>query len=150
MPYLVDTNILLRSVDPKHPMYADATKAVAILRRQGEQPCIVAQNLIEFWNVYTRPLDKNGLGYSPEQAAAEVNRLKDLFQLLPDTPAIYQQWEQLVTRYEVKGVQVHDARLVAAMLVHRLTEVLTFNVADFTRYTEIKALSPPEIVTTQR
>ena len=37
-------------------------------------------------------------------------------------------------KYRVSGVQVHDARLVAAMIVHDVTHILTFNTQDFTRY----------------
>ena len=43
------------------------------------------------------------------------------------------------------GVNVHDARLVATMLVHGLTHIVTFNIRDFTRYTEITAVHPREI-----
>ncbi|WP_292707280.1 hypothetical protein [Nostoc sp. NMS2] len=50
MPYLVDTNVLLRSVDPSHPMNPDAVNAIRTLRDRGEQLHIVPQNLIEFWN----------------------------------------------------------------------------------------------------
>ncbi|CCQ54645.1 hypothetical protein CWATWH0003_3744 [Crocosphaera watsonii WH 0003] len=34
------------------------------------------QNLIEFWNVCTRPLDKNGLGYSLTETQAEIKKIK--------------------------------------------------------------------------
>jgi hypothetical protein len=34
----------------------------------------------------------------------------------------------------VIGVQVHDACLVAAMNVHSIGNLLTFNTADFVRY----------------
>lgn len=44
------------------------------------------------------------------------------------------------------GVNVHDARLVAAMLVHGLTDILTFNTKDFARYSEITAVHPTAIV----
>ena len=47
--------------------------------------------------------------------------------------------------YKVIGVNVHDARLVAAMLVHGLTHILTFNIADFARYSEITAVNPPTV-----
>ena len=40
----------------------------------------------------------------------------------------------LVVTYDVSGVQVHDARLVALMIVHGVTHVLTFNTRDFARY----------------
>jgi predicted nucleic acid-binding protein len=145
MSFLIDTNILLRSADPDHSMYPDAINATTSLRSQGHSLCIIPQNLIEFWNVYTRPADRNGLGHSPGEAAAEVNRLKGLFLLLPDRLAIYSEWERLVLSHGVKGVNVHDARLVAAMLVHGLTHILTFNVKDFARYGEVTAVHPMEM-----
>ncbi len=145
MSFLIDTNILLRSADPTHSMHADAVTATNILLAQGGDVCIIPQNLIEFWNVYTRPADKNGLGHTPGDAAAEVNRLKGLFLLLPDTLAIYSEWERLVLSYGVRGVNVHDARLVAAMLVHGLTHILTFNIKDFARYAEVTAVHPMEM-----
>jgi predicted nucleic acid-binding protein len=107
-------------------MNADAASAISTLRSRGEQLYIVPQNLIEFWNVYTRPLERNGLGRSVTEAQAEVNHLKVLFPLVLDTEAIYQEWERLVVAHTVRGVNVHDARLVAAMVVHGLTHILTF------------------------
>jgi predicted nucleic acid-binding protein len=126
-------------------MYGDAVNAIATLRGWGEQLHIVPQNLIEFWNVYTRPLERNGLGHTAAEAEAEVNRLKAFFSLLPDTSEIYQEWERLVVVYAVRGVNVHDAKLVAAMLVHGLTHVLTFNISDFARYSEITAVHPTTV-----
>jgi predicted nucleic acid-binding protein len=37
-------------------------------------------------------------------------------------------------QFGVSGVAVHDARLVATMLVHNVTHILTFNTSDFARY----------------
>ena len=37
-------------------------------------------------------------------------------------------------RHGVVGSKVHDARLVAAMNVHGVRRILTFNTDDFTRY----------------
>lgn len=75
MSFLADTNLLLRSVDPNHRMNADATNAINKLRQRGALLYITPQNLIEFWNVYTRPLEKNGMGRSAAEAEAEANRL---------------------------------------------------------------------------
>lgn len=145
MTFLVDTNLLLRSVEPSHPMYGDTVNAIATLQGRGEQLHIVPQNLIEFWNVYTRPLERNGLGHTAAEAEAEVNRLKTFFSLLLDTSEIYQEWERLVVVYAVKGVNVHDTRLVAAMLVHGLTHILSFNTNDFARYSEITTVHPTTV-----
>lgn len=148
MPFLVDTNVLLRSIDPLHSMNSAAVQALRILREQGQQLCVAPQNLIEFWNVYTRPIDRNGLGRTPAEAAVELRQLKAFFPLLSDTTAIYPEWERLVTNYDVRGVNVHDARLVAVMRVHSITHILTFNTSDFARFGEITAIQP-EAVTTE-
>jgi hypothetical protein len=43
------------------------------------------------------------------------------------------------------GGKEHDTKLVAAMNVHRVRRLLTFNTADFARY-EIEALDPKSVV----
>ncbi len=146
MPYLIDTNIILRMAQPTHPMCADALNALALLRQQKEDYYLTHQNLIEFWRSATRPLDRNGLGMSVTKAEAELQRLETLFSVLPDVPEIYPEWRRLVLAYGVMGVNVHDARLVAAMLAHGLTHILTFNIADFNRYSaEITPVRPTTV-----
>jgi predicted nucleic acid-binding protein len=41
---------------------------------------------------------------------------------------------QLLAAYPGAGKQVHDANLVAAMLVHGVGRLLTFNATDFQRF----------------
>ena len=79
-----------------------------------------------------------------EQAVLEIENLKSLFGLLPELP-LHEEWQRIVTRYRVSGKNVHDARLVAAMSVHGIGEILTFNVQDFARYTEISVLDPSQV-----
>lgn len=145
MSYLVDTNVLLRSAQPSHHMHVDAARSVGVLLSRGEILHIIPQNLIEYWAVATRPVDANGLGLSVAETAAEVSKLKGIFHLLPDTPAIFPEWEVLVSRHAVKGKEAHDARLVAAMIAHRVPNLLTFNTADFKRYTEVSAVDPRNV-----
>lgn len=147
MPYLLDTNILLRTIIIEDPNYHITIEAITFLKRDQQRLFIAPQNLIEFWNVATRPIERNGLGLSPVEAQAEVSRLKELLILLPDQKQIYPEWERLVQTYEVKGTKVHDTRLVAFMLVHQISHILTFNVKDFRRFnSEITPVSPKEIV----
>lgn len=146
MSTLLDTNILTRAAQPGHSMHQAALDAMAELRRQGEILCIVPQNLYEFWVVCTRPTEQNGLGMSPAEAQVELARLKTLFSLLDDTPAIFPQWERLVTQYQIQGKNAHDARLAAAMMVHGLSRILTFNVGDFRRFQTLTVLDPQQVV----
>ena len=145
MSYLLDTNVLLRSVQTSHAMHSDAVNATALLVRD-EVVSIVPQNLIEFWAVATRPESNNGLGLTVGETVQRLAFLKSAFSLLPETPEIIQEWEQLVVRHQVLGKQVYDARLVAAMNVHGLTHLLTFNVGDFKRFTGITAVTPQAII----
>ena len=146
MKYLVDTNILLRLVQKNSPMHLDTQRAILTLKKQGEFLCIIPQNIIEFWAVATRPLDKNGLGLSITQAEEESEKLKKIFILELDTPQIFTEWESLVIKYQVMGKQVHDARLAAAMVTHNITHLLTFNVEDFKRFSDIVVVDPRSIV----
>jgi predicted nucleic acid-binding protein len=142
---LIDTSTLLRTLQLRHPQYETATRALEILPQQGHALHIVPQNLVELWAVATRPLSYNGLGLTISAALAELDRLKRMFLLLPETPAIYPAWEALVSQYQVSGKPTHDARLVAAMQVHGLTAVLTFNLSDFRRYSHIQAVDPAAV-----
>jgi hypothetical protein len=40
---------------------------------------------------------------------------------------------------------VHDARLIAAMMVHGAKRILTFNYKDFVRFRDIEAVHPLEL-----
>lgn len=143
--FLVDTNTLLRKQQPEHPHYKQATGALRSLYRAEQELVIVPQIMAEFWNVCTRPLENNGFGLSISQAETKLEEIEAVFILKCDTPAIYSHWRSLVTRYNVKGAKVHDTRLVAAMLAHGITHILTFNVKDFKRFKEITAVSPDQI-----
>jgi predicted nucleic acid-binding protein len=145
MPYLADTNVLLRWVQPSDPLNAVALAAVEALLDQGEQVYVTPQNFVEFWSVATRPAAVNGLGMTLTEADAEVGRLEQLFLLAPDDPAIYGEWRRLVVAAGVSGAQVHDARLVAVMRVHGLTHILTFNPTDFARFPAITVVRPQDI-----
>jgi predicted nucleic acid-binding protein len=132
--YLVDTNVLLRSVEVGHPMRAVARQALQRLTTAGARLFVAPQNLIEFWVVATRPLSAKGLGLTPAQAAVEVVNFKTAFQMLPDTSAIFTHWERIAATYSVQGKRAHDARLVAVMKVHGIGQILTFNISDFRPY----------------
>ena len=131
---LVDTNVLLRAADSASPEHATAHAAVAAQLAAKSELCITPQNLVEFWAVATRPLAVNGLGWASAQAATEVQALRAAFTLIPDSPDVFPQWERLAVQYGVQGKQAHDCRLVAFMLVHGITHLLTFNAPHFRRY----------------
>ena len=100
---LVDTNVLLRMVQPSHSMHATALMAVSKLRLANESLCLVPQVLYEFWVVATRPVEPNGLGMTLAEAEADVTRLIQRFRLFRDERAIFERWRELVVQHRILG-----------------------------------------------
>jgi predicted nucleic acid-binding protein len=143
MPYLADTNILLRLISPSDPNHPLASSALYSLLGRGERVGYTSQNLVELWNVCTRPTTaRGGFGLSVEQTDRRARIIETYLTFLPSCEAVHLEWRRLVVHYGVSGVQVHDTRLVAAMLVHGVSHILTFNTDDFRRFSEIIAVHP--------
>jgi len=142
MSVLVDTNVLLRSAQPTHTLCSSATHSVSTLLKQNEAVFFCPQNIAEFWHVATRSVLVNGLGFSHAEALAEIESIENLLTLLPETPAIYVEWKRLVADRKVQGIKVFDARLVAVANTNGVRRILTFNAADFRRYTNISTIDP--------
>src|SRR5258708_3776134 len=132
---LVDTNILLRISRRSDPQHKLVDAALAQLAGQGTTLLYTHQNIAELWNAMTRPIIRNGLGLTVSDADLVVRTIEVGMTLLPDNDAVYREWRRIVVQYGVSGVQVHDARLAAAMYVHRVDHILTLNVSDFSRFT---------------
>src|SRR5271155_4829957 len=106
MSVLVDTNVLLRRTQPDHQHYAVAVESVAQVLSTGEPVYFTLQNISEFWNVVTRPVANNGLGFTIAVALAEVEKIERILTLLPDAPGVYGEWKRLVVRHGVLGSKV--------------------------------------------
>lgn len=146
MKVLIDTNVLCRLAAKDHALHGVATHAVSTLRGNGHELCIVPQVLYEYWVVATRPASHNGLNLTPASASTAIDLWCDLFTLFRDERGIFGRWRELVQHHSVSGKGAHDARLVAAMQRHGLTQLLTFNIADFQRYQDIEPLDPMAVV----
>jgi len=143
MKILADTNIVARLAQPGHHQHSSALRAVEM---RDDDLCIAPQVVYEFWVVATRPASANGLGMTVQEVQVEIARIRRIFTLLLDERAIFQHWERTVVDHDVKGKNAHDARLVAAMHRHGLTHMITFNAADFTRFTQLSMLTPDDVV----
>src|SRR5438270_1023516 len=135
--YLLDTNVLLRLYQPNSPEFSPIRRAVNSLHRSNAALYYLSQNLVEFWNVSTRPLAQNGYGLSPAETDEVARQIEKAFILLPDVEAIHHEWRRLVLAYGVSGIKVHDARIVAAVIVHGVRHILSLDSTDFERYAEI-------------
>jgi predicted nucleic acid-binding protein len=143
--YLADSNILLRLVKGNHPEFPLVRGAIRALTQKGMAPAYTLQNMTEFWNASTRPKERNGFGLTVEETERNAQDIERSFTFLADTEAVYREWRRIVLQYSVSGVQVHDARLAAAMYAHGISEILTLNGADFARFAGIHAIDPHHV-----
>jgi predicted nucleic acid-binding protein len=146
MAYLADTNIVIRRVVAGDPQYSTISAALTLLDRQSEAVSITAQNLVEFQALATRPVTANGWGMTTVQASTEARKIEAIFPLLPETPAIYPLWRNLINTYNVIGRQVYDARLVAVMLAYGITHILTLDPTGFRRFPMITVMTPQDVI----
>lgn len=145
--YLLDTNVVMRFCNSSDAQYSIAVNAISHLLAQEDECLLTAQVLIEFWVVATRPVEVNGLGWTVEQTRSTIDQLLDRFPLLEESSQIFPNWLNLVTNGKVMGKRTHDARIIAAMLAHGVTHLLTFNPSDFNIMSSITIVRPQELIT---
>ena len=140
--HLTDSNILLRLSPEAHSDYPVIRAMIDEMQERRVPIGYTLQNLTEFWNVVTRPVHSNGFDLSIREANRLAGRFEKAFTLLPDTESVCAAWRQIVLEHEVRGRQVHDARLVASMRTYGIQHIITLNGADFRRYPDIVVVSP--------
>jgi predicted nucleic acid-binding protein len=140
--WLIDSSVLLRFFAEADPQHRAVTSKIEFLRDSNATICFTPQVARESWSVLTRPLEVGGFSLSVSKTAETLANAALIFQFLADTPAIYDQWLELVRLHSVSGRQVHDAYHVAAIMAHGLDGVITLDARDFKRYPDIQVLDP--------
>jgi predicted nucleic acid-binding protein len=147
MRYLLDTGIILRLLNREAELHTEIRRAIRTLKEQNHECVTTLQNLCEFWNVCTRPqAARGGLGLTFDEAHRRLRTIERIVSILPDSPDTIRHWKELVVQYQVRGVQVHDTRLVALMDVYGVTHLLTLNPSDFARFGHLTIVTPASIV----
>jgi predicted nucleic acid-binding protein len=144
--YAVDTNVLLRLSQRHHPDYEGIASSLRHLVSRNVELCFTPQNLGEFWNVSTRPVNRNGLGLSILTTNARIDAIERQMTLLDEDQRVYPVWRRLLLVHNVCGVQVHDAHLAAVLEIHSVRHLLTFNGDDFKRFTSLTAIDPKDAI----
>ncbi len=136
---VVDTNALVSAFITSAP---DHDRAYAWFRQNAVSLAITRQIMREYVAVPTRPQHWAG----PSQVHQVIVQLESLvrpMEILEDGPAVWAELTRLSRQFVFGGKQVHDANIVATMLAHGETRLLTFNVRDFRRFdTLIEIIEP--------
>lgn len=139
---MVDTNVLVHATVSTSPWHHRARTALPDLQATGKELWVSRQILREYLPALSRPQTCS----QPQvwaTLAADVEQLER--QLLVDgedeqVTAALLALGQIVP---VGGKQVHDANIVATMMVHGITTIVTFNAADFSRFARQVTVTEP-------
>lgn len=142
---VLDTNILLRLANPAAAEHEVCRTAVTRVVEAGNTLATAPQILVEFWVVATRPVDVNGLGWSPEFTRASIDAFATQFELLIETREAFNRWRALVSDTKIQGKRAHDARIAAVMLTSGVTELVTLNTDDFKNMPDLVVRHPAAV-----
>jgi predicted nucleic acid-binding protein len=136
----IDTNILVYANLAQSPFHG---KAVASLREFEDIGLLYVsrQVLREYLAVMTRPGTLTH-DIPVSSLIQDVQEFEAGLTVLDDGPEITARLLEIIKQYSVAGKQIHDANIVATMLVHDIPALLTHNTADFKRYQEIITVLP--------
>ncbi|MCI5150221.1 MAG: PIN domain-containing protein [Candidatus Electrothrix sp. MAN1_4] len=129
----VDTNILIYASNSESPFHQFARDAIERLEKESAELFISRQVLREYLATMTRP-DMLTEELSRESVIEAVRNFEEDFTVFNDTSGVTEQLLELAETVSVSGKQIHDANIVATMLVNDVHELLTHNVSDFKRF----------------
>lgn len=116
-PRMIDTNVLIYSTVAGNPWHTNARQWLADLQDAGHPLCVSPQIVREFLVVLTRG-EVFSQTFTPAKALDTFAALRPSLVILPETLQAFEQLLSLVRHYDVKGKAIHDAQIVANMLVH--------------------------------
>lgn len=140
-PVFIDTNILVHANLALSPFHVQATERIQVLEEQGIKLWISRQTLREYLAAMTRRGDLTG-EIPVSSLLADVRYFANRFRLAEDNFLVTERLLTLMEEIFSGGRQVHDANIVATMLVYGIPQLLTANISDFTRFSELITVLP--------
>lgn len=138
----LDTNVLLRSTIRSFPNYGVVKPFVDQYIARGDELWISGQVIREYFNQTTRP-QTFVQSMDAAQIDAQFKKIRAVFRIATETEAVIEQFVSLLQTHPTGGKQVHDANLVATMLVYGIDTLITLNIDDLKRFSDrISLISP--------
>ncbi len=137
----IDTNVLFRARIKSQNLHDEAKRLIDGQINVGAELWISRQIIREFLVHVTRPQSVSQ-PMSAIEVESEVNVLQSVFSIADETSAVTDQLIRLIKQYPTGGKQIHDANIVATMLVHGIDSLLTQNIDDMKRFEKVITLIP--------
>lgn len=139
-PVFIDTNVLVYAKLISAPFHNDARRSISALQASGRALWINRQVLREYLAVVTR--QTFAMPIPAPQAVSDIQLFEQIFNVADETSATTARLLPLLETIPMGGKQVHDANIVATMLVYGISHLLTHNVADFLRFSHLITVLP--------
>ena len=137
----VDTNILLRATLTNMEWHTEADALLKAVLLEGSELWISGQIIREFIVQATHPKTLK-VPLTINEILREIGIIEQLFQVADEYSSVRAKLLSLLQEFPTSGKQVHDANIVATMLVNEIDTLLTLNIDDFKRFSKkIKLIS---------
>jgi predicted nucleic acid-binding protein len=142
-PVFIDTNVLIYANLARSPLHRVAQERLRALDEQGIDLWISRQVLREYFAAMTRRGDLTG-DIPIASLVEDVWYFPSRFHVGEDGPGVAERLLILLEQVNVSGKQVHDANITATMQVYGIRHLLTQNISDFTRFSQLIQVLPLE------
>lgn len=137
----VDTNVLVYANLAHSPFHQLAITNLDNLNQQGVDLWISRQILREYLAAMSR-LNTLTIALPLPSLANDVKDFTTQFEIAEDNQQVTEELLKLFSAIAMGGKQVHDANIVATMLVYGIERLLTHNVSDFVRFSHLITIIP--------
>jgi predicted nucleic acid-binding protein len=140
-PFFVDANVLVYAA-----MADDVRNEASKRLLHGPDTgtlLISPQILAEFYSTVTSP-KRVSIPQTPQEAADFIDTLLSYphVKVLPVSREVSMRWLEAVRAAAVKGPYVFDFLILATMLTHGVSRLVTYNTKDFAQFSAIQVEEP--------
>ena len=140
-PCFVDTNLLIHAKIRSAPFHEQAVRVLDELLDAGVEVWSSRQVIREYLSALSRP-QMFSQPLPSAELRLDVEEISQRFRIADEDARVIDQLLDLLDRFPTGGKQVHNANIVATMLVYRIPRLLTHNVADFAHFASVIAVIP--------
>jgi len=139
----VDTNILVYAHRAEMPQHLRAKTKVTTLAEGSSEWAIPWPCIHEFLSAVTRRPGAFRIPTPLSKAISQVEAWQEspALVLLGETPSYWRTLQAILTKGDVTGPRVHDARIAAICLDHGVSELWTAD-RDFGRFPDLRVVNP--------
>ncbi|WP_242044697.1 type II toxin-antitoxin system VapC family toxin [Anabaena azotica] len=140
-PVFLDTNTLVYASLSESPFHQVTMETIQSFYDAGVELCISRQIIREYLATLTRPQQfTNALPIAT--VLEDIQYFQSRFLIAEDSSQVTERLLTLMEEIPIGGKQVHDANIVATMLVYGIPQLLTYNTSDFARFSGLITILP--------